>query len=489
MRLFDFLKKVSNISKTEKGDITHTTTLSYCVDLFGVIGSSRTNLNEIVNLFNLAYNENPKLALKILMYTRDIKNGLGERATFRAIFRNLCVHRASVARQIIPYINMIGRYDDLFEALHTDVEKDVIKLVKKTLKDDLDNLDCNHDISLLAKWMPSINASSKETIKKAKYLAMKLGLTNEEYRKMLSKLRKGKIIENNLREKDYSFDYNKVPSRAIYKYRRAFVRNDLKRYQDFLLSVKGGVSKIHTETLHLYDILKEAYGSWGEIKKLNKNEKLAMQVKWDNFKKDYKLGNTIIVRDGSESMGCDNGLPLLIVDSLTLYFSSLLSGGFKNKFITFSNNPEIVELKSPSIYDKLLELSKYKDHTSSDITKVYDLLIEAYKNGIERKDMIKRIIIISDMEFDACLDGVSSYEHFKKQFENINMEIPEVIFWNVNARNIHFASDNKHKNIRYISGASSRVIENLITDGKLENIEFVIDTVSKYDFIEEVIIR
>lgn len=489
MGLFDFLKKVTYRTQTEKGDIAHTTTLSYCIDLFGVVGSSRTNCNEIVELFNRAYNENPKLALKILMYTRDIRNGLGERETFRAIFRDLCFHRASVAKQIIPYISELGRYDDLFVALNTDVEKDVIKLIKETLDKDLSNLESNKEISLLAKWMPSINASSKNTIKRAKYLCEKLKLSNEEYRKMLSKLRKGKIIENNLREKDYSFDYSKVPSRAMYKYRRAFARNDLKRYQSFLLSVNGGAKKIHSETLYLYDIIKEAYGSWGEIKKLNKNEKLSMQVKWNNLKRNYKLGNTIVVRDGSESMSCDDGLPLLIADSMSIYFSELLSGGFKNKFITFSSTPELIELKSNDIYGKLIELSNYKDHTNTDISKVYNLLIDVYKNGIERKDMIKRIIIISDMEFDSCIEGVSSFETFKKQFDSLNIEMPEVIFWNVNARNIHFASDTRQKNIRYISGASSKIVENLITDGNLENIEFIIDTVSSYTFIDDVIIK
>ena len=489
MGLFDFLKKVTYKTKTEKGDITHITTLSYCIDLFGVVGSSRTNDNEVVELFNRAYNENPKLALKILMYTRDIRNGLGERRTFRAIFENLCIHRPGVAKQLIPYISEIGRYDDLFVAFNSDVEKDVIDLIKRTLKEDLLNLDSGKEVSLLSKWMPSINASSKTTIKQAKYLCGKLNLTNEEYRKMLSTLRKGRIIENNLREKDYTFDYSKVPSRAMYKYRRAFARNDLKRYQEFLLSVNGGVRKIHVKALYHYDIIKEAYGAWGEIKKLNKNEKLAMQLKWNSLKRDYKLGNTIVVRDGSESMMCDDGLPLLIADSLSIYFSELLTGSFKNKFITFSSNPELVEFKSNNLYDKLVELSLYKDHTNTDISKVYNLLIDAYKNGIERKDMIKRIIIISDMEFDSCIEGMSSFEIFKKQFDCLNIPMPEVIFWNVNARNIHFATDTKQKNIRYISGASNKIVENLISDGNLENMEFIIDTVSRYTFIEDVIIK
>lgn len=75
-------------------------------------------------------------------------------------------------------------------------------------------------VSLLGKWLPSVNASNKETVKTGKRIAKVFNLTDEKYRKSLSALRaKIKIIENNLREKDYTFDYKKQPSRALFKYR------------------------------------------------------------------------------------------------------------------------------------------------------------------------------------------------------------------------------------------------------------------------------
>ena len=93
--------------------------------------------------------------------------------------------------------------------------------------------------ALLGKWLPSVNASNAETVANGKKIAKALGLRPAEYRKELSALRNRiQILENNLRLKDYSFDYAKVPSKAMLKYRAAFRRNDEKRYTDFLEEVE-----------------------------------------------------------------------------------------------------------------------------------------------------------------------------------------------------------------------------------------------------------
>ena len=111
----------------------------------------------------------------------------------------------------------------------------------------------------------------------AKHLARTFGLNDAQYRKALSALRaKIRIIENNLRERDYTFDYAKQPSRAMFKYRRAFIRNDLKRYQKFMARVKNGEAALHTGTLMPYDIVTSAYTALNA----QKNERAALDVTW-----------------------------------------------------------------------------------------------------------------------------------------------------------------------------------------------------------------
>jgi hypothetical protein len=52
-------------------------------------------------------------------------------------------------------------------------------------------------VSLLAKWLPSVNVSNAETVRKAKRIARYLGMSDAEYRKTLVELRKKiRIIEH-----------------------------------------------------------------------------------------------------------------------------------------------------------------------------------------------------------------------------------------------------------------------------------------------------
>lgn len=81
----------------------------------------------------------------------------------------------------------------------TKCEDKMINLIAKTLIDD-----CRTNRpTLLAKWLPSENASSSDSKRLARKLAKKLSLSNREYRKTLSSIRnKIKIVENLLSEKN-----------------------------------------------------------------------------------------------------------------------------------------------------------------------------------------------------------------------------------------------------------------------------------------------
>lgn len=131
-----------------------------------------------------------------------------------------------------------------------------MRISKSNSKPIAKQLEAGESASLLAKWLPSANASNDDVIRQAKHIARSLGMNDAQYRKTLSALRaKISIIENNLREKDYAFDYAKQPSKAMLKYRKAFLRNDGERYTAFMNRVTEGVEQIHTGTLTPYEII------------------------------------------------------------------------------------------------------------------------------------------------------------------------------------------------------------------------------------------
>ena len=261
--MLEFLKKEANKTYTENMAVTHLSTLSDCLDLFTTVGALRgATDDEIQRRFMRAYTENPDVAMKLAFFARDARGGLGERRVFRTILRWLAENKSASVEKNIPNIPEYGRFDDLLALLGTVCEKNVLAFMREQMKTDVASMDSRETgdsggaVSLLAKWLPSVNASNAETVKTAKKIARSLGMNDAEYRKTLSRLRSRiKIIENNLRRRDYSFDYEKQPSKALFKYRKAFTRNDGERYKDFLTRVSSGQAKLHTGSLAPYDII------------------------------------------------------------------------------------------------------------------------------------------------------------------------------------------------------------------------------------------
>lgn len=131
--------------------------------------------------------------------------------------------------------------------------------------------------------LPSVNASSRETAHMGRRIARHLGMTEAQYRKTLAELRrKIRIIENNLREKDYSFDYSRQRSKALFKYRKAFARNDRERYLRFLSQVQNGMAAMHTGTLMPYEIITPCFDRWYANRKLSETERRTMDVTWNS---------------------------------------------------------------------------------------------------------------------------------------------------------------------------------------------------------------
>lgn len=445
------------------------------IELMSSIGDNKINLE----LFNRAYHEDNKLTLKFLMYIRDARGGLGKREYFKRIYKDLAVNETEVAKQLIPYIKVVGRYDDLLVGLKTPLEKDIIKYIKEQLDKDEQSLAKGERVSLLSKWLPSINASSKDTKRLARYLARKLKLSEKEYRQKLSRLRNGLIVENKITKKEYDFDYDIVGVKALKKYRKALKRNDKERYQDYLrVNAKERYKK------ELYQVIKGVYGSFGEIKKISRGEKQRIDREWGESKEDRKEVATLVVRDGSGSLHCNNNIGMLGTNSLTLYYSEQLKGRFKNKFISFSSDVKLNELTQIGVYNKLRELKCYDENDNLNISDVYKVILDEYKRGVSKEEIIERILIISDIDYELCIENSRDYQYVKKCFDQVHMKVPKVIFWNVNSEKVYFSKDN-NKEIYFIKGMNKKLVDFIIEDKKLNNLEFINYITDKYTFIDQ----
>lgn len=480
-----FLKKEANKTTTENGAVTYLTTQSDCLDLFATIGALRREPEaEIITRFDRAWAENPNTALKTLFFARDIRGGLGERLVFRTILRRMAKDNPATVEKNLWAVPEIGRYDDLLPLLDTQVKDAVVRFIKMQLDQDMSALEKDEPVSLLGKWLPSINAHNADTVRYGKMLAKALGMTEAEYRKTLAKLRAQiAILENSLREGEYTFSYEKQPSGAMLKYRKAFLRNDGDRYKAFLSDVEQGKATLHTGTLLPYEIIRPALaGHSSAMKEITADERRSMDVTW-KAQADFTDGeNALVVIDGSGSMYmARNPKPAEVALSLGIYFAERSKGAFHNHFITFSENPRLVEVKGQDIYDKVKYAASYNEVANTNIQKVFELILHtAVANRLSQKDLPATLYIISDMEFDSCARDadVTNFEYAKRLYEKHGYKLPTVVFWNVASRNQQQPVTMNETGVVLVSGASPRVFS-MIAEGILSPHAFTMDTLGK----------
>ena len=465
--MLDAIRKEANKTYTENGAVTNISTYSDCLDLFSTIGALRkAPEKEIINRFIRAYTEDPGMAMKILFFARDVRGGLGERRVFRTIMKYLAEHKPGSVRKNIEYFAEYGRFDDLLALMDTACERDMLRYISKTLESDLNALEKGEGVSLLGKWLPSVNASNKDSVKNAKKIARYLGLSDAEYRKTVVKLRhRIRIIENDLRNKDYSFDYSKLTSKALFKYRLAFMRNDLERYTDFLKSTEKGISRMHGDTLMPYELVDPVLipdRSGGTfMRSLNETEELSLNTSWASIP-DYGDNSSILaVVDTSGSMYWgDHPYPASVALSLGIYFAERNKGLFHDHFMMFSETPKLIEIKGDKFSDKLRYIASFNEIGNTNLEAVFELLLSAAADhGITPEEMPSALYIISDMEFDRCVFNSDStvYENAKRRFEEKGYAIPRVVFWNVASRNRQQPVTRHDQNTVLVSGCSPRL--------------------------------
>lgn len=501
--------------ETENGQTALNTTFDACLDLFSTIGALRNRTDgDIEKKVAAAYAEDKLVCMKIVFYARDIEEGLGERRAFRVAIKYLAQRHPQDVRANIENIVKYGRFDDLYELVGTPVEDDAFAFMKKTFKADCDAFKEGKPISLAAKWLKSTNASNAQTRELGRLTAKKFGLTERKYRKSLSAFRKAlKVVERDMSGKEWSaIDFNKVPGGAMKKYHKAFGNHEPERFKEYIEAVNSGKkivvdgkeveAKINTKKLYPYEILEEyakkrfgsSYFCLG-----NYDYDATVEAMWSGLKDwiEDASENTIIVADTSGSM---SGRPMATSVGLGIYFAQRNKGPFHNRFMTFSRIPSWIELsEGASLSDHISRIPDICENTN--LEAAFDLILRtAVENKLSQDDMPKNLVIITDMEFDSCVIDNSSrmnswyggeatrmtfYDAMKSKYKSHGYKLPEIVFWNVNARNDTYHTTAHKPHVRMVSGQATSVFKSLI-DGKTHTpYEFMLETVNakRYDSV------
>ena len=484
--MLEYLKQEANLTETENGAVTYKSTGSDCLDLFASIGALRSeNDAEIIARFVRAYSENPDTAMKLLFFARDIRGGLGERRVFRVVFQWLAANKPASVLKNLEFVAEYGRFDDLLTLLGTPCEQEMLAVLRRQFAADLDALKRGESVSLLAKWLPSVNASNPETRTNGKKIAKAFGLSDASYRKALSALRaKICIIENNLRARDYSFDYAVQPSRAMFKYKKAFARNDGMRYRAFIEAVNAGQATLHADNVAPYELVAPYLNPWftnhSFMRDISPAEQDVLNAAWASLPSFESRENALAVIDTSGSMYCDlKPLPAAVALSLGLYFAEHNTGAFDNHFIEFSARPQLIELKGKTFADRLRYAASFNEVANTNLEAVFDLVLSAaVKHNLAQSELPAKLIIISDMEFDCCVKNASAvnFENARKKYEAHGYRLPQIVFWNVASRNRQQPVTQNEQGVALVSGVTPRLFS-MVAGGVLSPYAFMMEVV------------
>jgi hypothetical protein len=379
-------------STTLNDALQYSTSTDKCLDLFSKIGNMRwAGRNIILKEFEKAYKQNSKLATRVLFWARAARIGAGERKTFHTILSEIGKTSPEFIVDNAKALSELGYWKDLIPYLYLD---GVVSVFAQAIKDG-DRLAC--------KWAP----------RKCPLLKDKLGFTNKEYRKWLKK--HSDTTEQQMTNQLWSdINYSSVPGAALRRYSSAFNKNDNQRYNDWK-SDKTKTASVSATYPH-------------EVMKCD--DEILMDKLWNSLPDHIKPGERILpMIDVSGSM---MGIALDVAISLGMYLAERNKSEFKDVFLTFSENPQLVRLQGNTIAERLRNIERADWDMNTDFEKAYrHILNVAIKHNVNSNSMPTMLLVLSDMQFDRASRNKTHLDIIKSEYEQSGYEFPKLVFWNL----------------------------------------------------------
>lgn len=441
---------------TENGAVARNSTGSALLDLYGTIGAMRSRSeDEIVSAFKRAWNENPLYALKMAFYARNIRGGLGERDTARVCLKWVAENYPRTMSKNFDNVVTFGRVDDLYTFVDTPVENEMWSYLKAIIYNDLRCMKNRQSASLAAKWLKSVNTSSAESRSLGRRTARAFGLTEAQYRKMLSVMRKYlNVVEVAMSKGDWTgIDYEAVPAYAMKKYKKAFKTHCPDLFNTYLSKVERGEAKINSSTMYPYDLVKP-YVNGAHFDRVAETQWKALPnyIEGEN--------NVLVMADVSDSMTWNNHAQAMATSvGLAIYFAERNKGAFKNLYMTFSSRPTFIKINpNSSLKDKVDAVMRTGVGYSTNLEGAFmEVLNTAIRNNVPQKDMPKAIVVISDMEINPYFRGygLDFVSEMAARFSAAGYIMPQLVLWNVEARNSTFHGSKNNPYVQFASGSAT----------------------------------
>jgi hypothetical protein len=453
---------------TENGALSLASTGSPHVDFFFKVLRD-SSVKSIHSHLEKAWAVNPTWTLILIFYLRDCRGGKGERKAFIECYKWLIEKDIAIASANIKNIVFFGRYKDLFEFMGTKLESHILDYYATQLNRDLSIFHSNNasSISLAAKWAPSEGSALDKKYHCAKHLSKRMGMDLRAYRKMLAELRAYlSIVEVAMCDRQWdSITYSKVASYAMKKYRKAFMKHDESRFQQFLHDVTEGKASIKAKQLFPHEII-NAY------KKTLVTDDV-LEAQWNELIKNINpTSNSLVLCDVSGSMGSPipgskSAQNIDVSIALSLILADKCQGTFHNKVITFEETPHLVNITGDSLRDRMDCVKSLPWGGNTNLQAAFDLILNAaLMYNTPQEHMPQTLWIVSDMQFDFACRQKTNYHLIEEKYRKSGYKRPRVIFWNVAGDTLEFPAYAHDPNTNLVSGFSPSVMQ-LCSQGEL----------------------
>lgn len=352
-------------------------------------------------------------------------------------------------------------------------------------------------LSLAAKWAPSVGAThdkqtnistaiaellytsdsfptSKPALSSPATQAEALRIRGMYTRWALSPLRRFLQIPEVLMSsrKWDAIRYERVPSWCLANYANVFHKRDGERFSQYLMEVAQGTKTIAGATMLPHELLLEAAGP------VPKPRQQLAEAQWRTLVESLEaagtLGNCLAVCDVSGSMGnmyfadqyserrgprtvdqarklrkragrTGHVPPIAQALTLSLLLAHTAREPWRGQFVPFSQTPVLIKLDmTKSLVKQAMDMKEVGWGPSTDFSTILLQLIlpAAKEHNLRREDMVKRLFVFSDVEFDSSRGLYASnwkteHSSIKQKFEEAGYDMPEIVYWNLQGQGVH----------------------------------------------------
>lgn len=296
--------------------------------------------------------------------------------------------------------------------------------------------------------------------------------------------------------------YNHVASKCMHINNKQFLEHDAERFEAYLDNVADGKAKISGATLLPHELLAKAVvllssehmsDESSKVRTLRtriaKRIRQVINAQWDamitRLRSAGTLDNCLAICDVSGSMGSiymaadshnSRPLPIFPAVALSMTLAQLAKPPFSNTFITFSARPEIVTLhEGAGLGETAMSMVQSGWGMNTDLHAVFVrmLLPLALKHGVPRSEMVKRLFVFSDMQFDAA-DGAgkdaggweTNHDAIARVYAEAGYDMPEIVYWNLAGELQTVPVEAGRKGVALMSGFSPAMMKVFMGEGE-----------------------